>query len=103
MKTFTIFVVFLLAGLFYVTSVNYAEAGVVGGCVDLCQFDCNAGPENTFCRDQELRGEERRICNIIENKLAECCFQECLEEECGIEGSEDVICDLLEEECDIPE
>lgn len=100
MKIIWFLAVFVLAGLFYVSSVDNVEAGTVGACVDFCQSDCDAGPDKDNCND--LRGEDRMVCNIIQNKLAECCFQECLEDECSIEGSEDVICDLLEEEFAIP-
>lgn len=97
MKIISFLIVFIFAGLLYISTVNVSLAGTIGQCVDYCHSECDSGPNKTDCRD--LQGESRRVCNIIQNKFSECCFQECLEDECEIVGSEDVICDLLESEC----
>ena len=101
MKTFSFLTVFLLAGLFLVSFVDYAKAGNAGECVDQCKVNCDAGQYKTDCAG--LQGEDRKECNAIANIFAGCCYHECLEDDCGEEVPEDsTICEIIEEFCTPP-
>ena len=100
MKTFSFLIVFLLAGLFLVSFVDYAKAGTAGECVDFCKSDCDAGQYKTDC--DGLTKEERKDCNTFVNIVSGCCYHDCLEEVCGEEDvpGESIVCEVLEEFCE---
>src|SRR3990172_13348546 len=99
MKTFSFLTVFLLAGLFLVSFVDYANAGTAGECVDFCKGNCNAGQYKNITDCAGLSGEYRKECITFINIVAECCYIDCLEESCGVEDvpEESIVCEVLEE------
>jgi len=101
MKAFSFLTVFLLAGLFLVSFVDYAKAGVGphGECVNSCKVVCDAAQYKESCA--EFTGEERKDCNTFINIISGCCYHDCLEENCGVEDApgESIVCEILEQSC----
>ena len=104
MKALSFLTVFLLAGLFLVSFVDYAKAGNAGECVDQCKVNCDAAQYKISC--EGLQKEERKECNTVSNILSGCCYIECLEETCAIVEDvpeESTVCEILDEFCGDPD
>lgn len=107
-KVNKLFLSFTIVSLLVSVSVIEVQGGAcpstpMNDCVDCCKFRCNAGQYKMDCTGATT-GEDRKDCRLLNNIMAQCCYFDCLQEECGTDAGKSIVCAALgetpEESCD---